>query len=63
MWEVFANTLIIAILKIASGTVLPIIVSLLLNEVHSRLFRRTVQTIIYFPYFISWTCSAASWWT
>ena len=54
VWQVFANTLIIAILKIAGGTVLPIVVSLLLNEVHSRLFRRSVQTIIYFPYFISW---------
>ena len=54
VWQVFANTLVIAILKIAGGTVLPIVVSLLLNEVHSRLFRRTVQTIIYFPYFISW---------
>ena len=54
VWQVFANTLIVAILKIAGGTVLPIVVSLLLNEVHSRLFRRSVQTIIYFPYFISW---------
>ena len=33
---------------------LPIVVSLLLNEVRSGLFRRSVQTIIYFPYFISW---------
>ena len=33
---------------------LPIVVSLLLNEVRSSLFRRSVQTIIYFPYFISW---------
>ena len=54
VWQVFANTLIIAILKIAGGTILPIVVSLLLNEVRSALFRRTVQTIIYFPYFISW---------
>ena len=54
VWQVFANTLIIAILKIAGGTVLPIVVSLLLNEVRSSLFRRSVQTIIYFPYFISW---------
>ena len=43
-----------AILKITGGTVLPIVVSLLLNEVRSSLFRRSVQTIIYFPYFISW---------
>ena len=54
VWQVFAYTLIIAILKIAGGTVLPIVVSLLLNEVRSSLFRRSVQTIIYFPYFISW---------
>ena len=63
VWQVFANTLIVAILKIAGGTVLPIVVSLLLNEVHSRLFRRSVQTIIYFPTSFPGSCSAASWWT
>lgn len=52
--RVFANTLIIAILKIIIGTLVPIIVSLMLNECRSVTVKRTIQTAIYFPYFISW---------
>ncbi len=52
--RVFANTLIIAILKIIIGTLVPIIVSLMLNECRSVTAKRTIQTAIYFPYFISW---------
>lgn len=54
IWTVFGNTLIIAILKIIFGTLVPIIVSLLLNECRNLIFKRTIQTAIYFPYFISW---------
>lgn len=54
IWNVFGNTLIIAILKIIVGTLVPIIVSLLLNECRNLFFKRTIQTAIYFPYFISW---------
>ncbi|MFQ9799613.1 MAG: hypothetical protein ACLR23_12585 [Clostridia bacterium] len=32
----------------------PIIVALLLNEVMHIKFKRTVQTLIYLPHFISW---------
>ena len=52
--RVFANTLIIAILKIIIGTLVPIIVALMLNECRNVLAKRTIQTAIYFPYFISW---------
>ncbi len=52
--RVFANTLIIAILKIIVGTAVPIIVSLLLNECRNIVAKRSIQTFIYFPYFISW---------
>ncbi len=54
IWRVFNNTLLIAIAKIIIGTLVAIIVALLLNECRNRLFKRTVQTIVYFPYFISW---------
>lgn len=54
IWTVFGNTLVIAVLKIIFGTLVPIVVSLLLNECRNVLFKRTVQTAIYFPYFISW---------
>lgn len=52
--RVFANTLIIAVLKIVIGTAVPIVVSLLLNECRNVAAKRTIQTMIYFPYFISW---------
>lgn len=54
IWTVFANTLYIAIAKIIIGTLVAIIVALLLNECRNKLFKHSVQTIVYFPYFISW---------
>lgn len=48
------NTFFIASIKIIIETVAAIVVAILLNEVCSRWFKRTVQTIIYFPYFLSW---------
>jgi putative aldouronate transport system permease protein len=54
IWRVFFNTLGIAIAKIIIGTFVPIVVALLLNECRSSVFKRGIQTAIYFPYFISW---------
>lgn len=48
------NTVFIAVMKIIAGLIVPIIVALLLNEVAGKVFKRTIQTIIYFPYFLSW---------
>lgn len=52
--RVFMNTLFIAVMKIVIGTLVPIVVALLLNECRNVLAKRTIQTAIYFPYFISW---------
>ena len=52
--RVLWNTLKIAVLKIAINFPIPIIIAILLNEVKSRKFKKSVQTIIYLPYFISW---------
>lgn len=52
--SVLWNTVFIAVMKIVAGLVVPIIVALLLNEVGNAFFKRTVQTIIYFPHFLSW---------
>ncbi|UVI33196.1 ABC transporter permease [Paenibacillus spongiae] len=51
---VVLNTLFIASMKIVVETVAAILVAILLNEIVSKVFRRSVQTIIYFPYFLSW---------
>lgn len=48
------NTLFISFFKIILGLIVPVIVALLLNEIKISSFKRTAQTIIYFPYFISW---------
>ena len=53
-FRVMRNTLVIAMLKIVVNFPIPIIVSVMLNEVRSSKFKRTVQTVIYLPYFISW---------
>lgn len=52
--SVLWNTIFIAVLKIIAGLIVPIIVALMLNEVANAFFKRTVQTIIYFPHFLSW---------
>ena len=56
--RVFWNTIYISVLKIIIGTIVPIVVALMLNEEANALFKRTTQTIIYFPYFLSWVILA-----
>ncbi|PWW05238.1 carbohydrate ABC transporter membrane protein 1 (CUT1 family) [Paenibacillus cellulosilyticus] len=53
-WRVFWNTVQISLLRLVFGFPLPLIVALLLNEVRRQLFKRSIQTIIYLPHFISW---------
>lgn len=53
-----SNTVIIAILKILCNIVVPVFFALVLNECRSRKIKRTVQTIVYLPYFISWVILA-----
>ncbi len=53
-FQVLWNTIFIASMKIVTGLVIPILLALLLNEVGKRWFKRTIQTIVYLPYFLSW---------
>jgi putative aldouronate transport system permease protein len=52
--QVVWNTIRIAGLKAIAGVIVPVTVALMLNNVTSRLFKRSVQTIIYLPHFLSW---------
>lgn len=52
--QVIWNTLVISVLKIFFQVTVPLIFALLLNEVYKMTFKRTVQTIIYLPHFLSW---------
>jgi putative aldouronate transport system permease protein len=53
-FNIIANTLGISLLKLAVGFPMPIIFALLLNELTSAKFKKTVQTISYLPHFLSW---------
>lgn len=52
--SIIYNTVFIAVLKIILGMIVPICVALMLNEVRGKAFKRSVQTIVYFPHFLSW---------
>lgn len=50
---IFRNTLVISLLSLAIGFPLSILYALLLNELKVKMFKKTVQTIHYMPYFVS----------
>ena len=52
--RILGNTLVIAVAKIVADQIGAIILALLLNEARVILFRRTIQTLIYLPHFLSW---------
>ena len=52
--EVFGNSIKISLLKTLFGFPAPILLSLLINEINSMPFKKTVQTISYLPHFLSW---------
>lgn len=47
------NTVAIALLRLALFPA-PIILAIMLNEVRNPVFKKVIQTITYFPFFISW---------
>ncbi|MGL1890073.1 MAG: ABC transporter permease subunit [Spirochaetaceae bacterium] len=55
---VLRNTLFLNILGFIIAFPAPIIVALLLNELRSVVFKRTVQGIIFLPHFLSWVIVA-----
>lgn len=52
--DIMFNTLGLNILQLAITFPAPILFALLLNEINLPKFKRSIQTITYFPYFISW---------
>lgn len=52
--RIFRNSLIIGFQRVLFSFPVPIILALLLNELRSRPYQRTIQTLAYFPHFLSW---------
>ena len=48
------NTITISLLRLLFGFFAPIALALMLNEIRVSWYKRTVQTVTYIPYFLSW---------
>ncbi len=57
-YQAIINTFIIAVSKMVLGLIFPIIVALLLNEVHNMGLKKGIQTLVYLPHFLSWVTVA-----
>ena len=53
-FTILRNTIGLNVLNLVFGFPAPIILSLLINEVQHKMYKRTVQTVLYVPHFVSW---------
>ena len=56
--RIVINTLVISFSRLLFGFPAPVILALLLNELKSPFFKRTIQSVLYLPYFLSWIIMA-----
>lgn len=54
IWRIIRNTVVIALSKMIVGTIAPVVLAVLLNEVEHSGVKRGVQTFVVIPHFISW---------
>lgn len=57
------NTIVISSLKLLFGLPMPLLFSLLLNELRNLRFKKSIQTMIYIPNFVSWVIVAGVWYS
>jgi putative aldouronate transport system permease protein len=62
IWLVIRNTLAYNAVMIIIGTVLTITLALIVSELRSKFVAKVYQTILFFPYFLSWVVVAALVW-
>ncbi len=53
-YQILWNTIFIASMKIIVGLIVPVTIAMLLNEIRKEVYKRSIQTLIYLPYFLSW---------
>ena len=58
VYQVIANTIIIAVWKIVLSIIVPIFFAILLNELKYNRLKRAIQTVVYLPHFLSWVVIA-----
>lgn len=53
-WLLLKNTFVLAIYNIAFFFPIPILIALMLNELRVEWLKRSIQTAVYIPHFVSW---------
>lgn len=53
-YHILRNTLALSLLSIVFGFPAPLVLALLLNEMRRMWLKRSVQTLLYLPHFLSW---------
>jgi putative aldouronate transport system permease protein len=59
--DVLRNTIILSTMKIVFFFPVPIILSLMINELRNGRFRKYIQSVVYLPHFLSWVVIAGIW--
>lgn len=54
MLNILRNTLVLSALQIVVGFPFPILIALMIHEVRTRWFKKTVQTAVFLPHFLNW---------
>lgn len=52
--NILTNTILISMYQLVFGFPAPVLLAILLNEVRKMWFKRSIQTIMYLPHFLSW---------
>ncbi|NJP40368.1 sugar ABC transporter permease [Oscillospiraceae bacterium HV4-5-C5C] len=53
-WLITKNTILYNLLNLITSQALSIILAVIISEMRARLYKRVVQSVIFFPYFVSW---------
>jgi putative aldouronate transport system permease protein len=62
IWLIIRNTLAYNAVMIVTGTVLTISLALIVSELHNKIVAKVYQTVLFFPYFLSWVVVSALVW-
>ena len=59
LWRLVRNTFIISGMRLIFGFPVPVLLSLFLNDTANQKIKRSIQSLIYLPHFISWVVVAS----
>lgn len=57
--QIFVNTIVISFWKILLRILIPVSFAILINEVKNTFVKKSVQTVVYLPHFLSWVVFAS----